>query len=97
MLANRSFFEELDRRFCSNGDGAPRALCDHSYVISKSILAELGFQAEDLDDIFDVLQSRGGFCDCEILYNTTEESRLKVEYWKSTAEAGEESASQDAK
>jgi len=82
-LVSRSFFEELDSRLCPKGDGVSRVLCDHSYRISNSILAELGFRAEDVSDIFDVLRSRGGFCDCEILYNAVEESRLKAEHWKS--------------
>jgi hypothetical protein len=81
-LVSRSFFEELDSRLCPKG-GGPRVLCDHSYRISTSILAELGFQAEDVSDVFDVLRSKGGFCDCEILYTAVEESRLKSEYWKS--------------
>lgn len=84
-LVSKRFFGELNSRLCPKDDQAPRVLCDHSYRISKLILAELGFQAEDLDDIFDVLRSRGGFCDCEVLYNATEESRLKTEYWKSKA------------
>jgi hypothetical protein len=63
-------------------------------MISESILAERGFPAEDLDDIFDVLRSKGGFCDCEILYNAVEESRLKAEYWKARAKELEESSSQ---
>jgi hypothetical protein len=32
-----------------------------------------------------VLAARGGFCDCEVLYNAAEESRLKSEYWKAVA------------
>jgi Protein of unknown function (DUF2695) len=92
-LVSRSFFEELDSRLCPKGGGGPRVLCDHSYRISTSILAELGFQAEDVSDVFDVLRSKGGFCDCEILYNAVEESRLKAEYWKS--KVGEVSTSQN--
>jgi Protein of unknown function (DUF2695) len=42
----------------------------------------------DLDDIFAVLQSKGGFCDCEVLYNVAETSRLKAKYWRSQV-AGE--------
>jgi hypothetical protein len=61
-LVSRRFFEELDGRLCPKDDQASRASCDHSYRISKAILAEFGFPAEDLSDIFDVLRSRGGFC-----------------------------------
>lgn len=96
-LTTRGFFEELDSRFCPKEHGVPRTLCDHSYTISEAILAGRGFHAEDLDDIFDVLRSKGGFCDCEILYNAAEESRLKLEYWKARAKELEESTSQDTK
>ena len=30
--------------------------------------------------------ARGGYCDCEILYNALDESRLKAEYWRARAE-----------
>jgi len=95
-LVSRGFFEKLDSHFCPKGDGKERALCDHSYRISKLILAELGFQTEDVDEIFDVLRSKGGFCDCEILYNAAEESRLKAEYWTSAREGRRRPTSQDA-
>ncbi len=94
-LTTRGFFEELDNRFCPKDHGLPRALCDHSYAISESILAERGFHADDFADIFEVLRSKGGFCDCEILYNAVEESRLKAEYWKARAKDLEESSSHD--
>jgi hypothetical protein len=96
-LTTRGFFEALDNRLCPRDNGLPRALCDHSYKISKSVLAERGFHTEDLDDIFDVLRSKGGSCDCEILYNAVEESRLKAEHWKVRAKEVEESSSQDTK
>ncbi len=92
-LTTRGFFEELDNRLCPKDNALPRALCDHSYTISESVLAERGFPGEDLDDIFDVLRSMGGVCDCEILYNAVEESRLKAEYWKARAKELEESRS----
>ena len=77
-LVSQRFFEELDARLCPKDAQVSRVSCDHSYKISKAVLAELGFQGEDLGDIFDVLRSRGGFCDCEILYNAAEESRLNT-------------------
>jgi hypothetical protein len=96
-LTTRGFFEELDNRFRPKDDAVPRAVCDHSYTISESVLAERGFHAEDLDDIFDVLRAKGGVCDCEILYNAVEESRLKAEYWKARAKELEEPSSQETK
>ena len=39
--------------------------------------------SDDVDDILAVLTSRGACCDCEVLYNVAEESRLKAQYWSS--------------
>jgi Protein of unknown function (DUF2695) len=45
--------------------------------LSESVLRTAGFDSEEMADIFDVLRSKGGCCDCEILYNVAESSRLK--------------------
>ena len=44
-----------------------------------------GFTQDELFDVFHVLMDKGGYCDCEILYNAAEESRLKAEYWRARA------------
>jgi len=36
---------------------------------------------EDVRDVLDVLRSQGACCDCEVLYNVAENSRLKARYW----------------
>jgi hypothetical protein len=56
-------------------------------VFALPILQNL--ERGDLSDIFEVLTSRGGFCDCEILYNAAGDNKLKSEYWRSRA-AGQE-------
>ena len=38
--------------------------------------------SEEIADVLAVMRFKGGRCDCEILYNVGEESRLKAEYWK---------------
>ena len=53
--------------------------------MSKDILTKLGFDGEAIVEIMQVLASKGGFCDCEILFNVAEEGRLKSEYWKARA------------
>jgi hypothetical protein len=37
---------------------------------------------EETADVLAVMRLNGGCCDCEILYNVAEESRLKAKYWK---------------
>jgi uncharacterized protein DUF2695 len=46
--------------------------------LSESILAAAGFERAEVDNIFAMLQSKGGCCDCEVLYNVAETSRLKA-------------------
>ncbi len=82
MRAARGFFEELDNRLCPADQPAARPRCTGGFEISEAILRSLGFVEEDLDDIFEVMRSLGGFCDCEILYNAVGTSRLKAEYWR---------------
>jgi hypothetical protein len=86
VLTRKGFFEALDDVF-SPRDGSPTSTaCKGDYAISEGILGNLKFDKQDLDDIFEVLKSRGGFCDCEILYNAVETSRLKASYWRARAD-----------
>jgi hypothetical protein len=39
--------------------------------------------------MFAVLRAQGACCDCEVLYNVAESSRLKAEYWKRQAHGTE--------
>jgi hypothetical protein len=88
-LAERRFFETLDNRLCPNETSDAREFCNGNYELSESILRSHGFGDEDIADIFAVLGAQGGFCDCEVLYNVVESSRLKAEYWRAKAEGKE--------
>jgi len=76
------FFEKMDDLLCAADALARRERCSRDYRISRRILNELKFGLSDQEDIFEVLRCKGGFCDCEILYNVPETSRLKAEYWR---------------
>ena len=80
-LVRSSFFEKLDDLLCPKDHSHPIRTCEGDYELSESVLLALGFNRPDLEDIFGVLSSRGGCCDCEILYNVAESSRLKSAYW----------------
>ena len=56
------------------------------YRQARTTLLARGFREDELFDVFHVLMARGGYCDCEILYNAAEASRLKTEYWQARAE-----------
>jgi hypothetical protein len=85
-LVRSGFFEKLDDLLCPREDSHQREGCRGNYKLSESVLLASEFERTDMDDIFGVLRSQGGCCDCEILYNVAESSRLKAEYWRSRAE-----------
>lgn len=80
------FFESLDEVMCPEDAGRQRVRCWGDFRNSRLILIRSGFKEEELFDVFHVLMQQGGFCDCEILYNVAEQSRLKAEYWMAKAE-----------
>jgi Protein of unknown function (DUF2695) len=84
-LGRCKFFERLDDLLSPEGALTPAPSCVGTFQLSESILNEAGFDRGELDEILAVLQSKGGFCDCEILYNVAETSRLKANYWRSQA------------
>ncbi len=85
-LDNSGFFEKLDDLLCPKEGSRIPDSCSGDYKLSESILRASGFEVSDLADIFDVLQAKGGFCDCEILYNASESNRLKSKYWQAQAQ-----------
>ena len=88
-LGSQGFFEKLDNLFCPTDTSIERQRCGGNYEVSKSILTSQGFSEVDVDDVCAVLAAQGGCCDCEVLYNVAETSRLKAEYWRAKAEGGE--------
>lgn len=86
VLSGTGLFDALDEVLCPVDESKPAVVCRSDYEVSRRILVGLGFKADDLEDIFNVLRSRGGCCDCEILYNVIETSRLKSKYWRAQAD-----------
>ena len=83
-LSSSGFFSALDDIF-SPADGSDGQACHGDFRNSKLTLSSLGLADSDFCDVFDVLMEQGGFCDCEILYNVAESSRLKAAYWRARA------------
>ena len=81
-LDYEDFFEKLDDLLCPKDRSRIREECRSDYTLTESILQAAGFDPSELSDILSVLRSKGGCCDCEILYNVVESSRLKAEYWR---------------
>jgi hypothetical protein len=85
-LQRARFFEALDDAMCPTDTGRERAHCWGDFRVSRPVLLSRGFKENELFDVFHVLMRKGGFCDCEILYNAAEQSRLKAEYWVARSE-----------
>jgi hypothetical protein len=62
-------FEALDDVLCPIEKSADRQSCYGDFRHAKKILLSRGFAEDELFDVFHVLMAKGGFCDCEILYN----------------------------
>jgi hypothetical protein len=84
-LERCDFFKKLDSLLSPEDPSISPASCNGTFNLSESILVTAGFDITDLSDIFAVLRSKGGCCDCEILYNAVETSRLKSNYWRRQA------------
>ena len=86
-LSNCNSFEDLDDRLCPAENSKIRQFCLGDHLVSESILRAQSFADADIADILAVLAAQGGSCDCEILYNVVESSRLKAECWRAKAMA----------
>jgi hypothetical protein len=84
-LEREHFFKRLSVLFCPLDESKTCVQCQHNFEYSIRILQEIGMDPIEIDEVIAVLESRGGCCDCEILFNIVEEGRLKAEYWKSKA------------
>jgi hypothetical protein len=84
-LDDSGFFEKLDDVLCPKDESRSAESCSGDYELSESILRASGFEKSDFEDIFGVLRAKGGFCDCEILYNASDSNRLKSRYWRAKA------------
>ena len=89
VLGRSGFFALLDKLFLPEESTCKPGRCHGDFRHSKKILEQLTFSAEDQFDVLHVLMARGGYCDCEILYNAAPESRLRAAYWTARAEGKE--------
>ncbi len=85
VLRKRKFFQALDDILAPVSSKAES--CHGDFRHSKKVLKRIGLTtSDDWSDVSGVLQAHGGFCDCEVLYNVADQSRLASNYWKSKHE-----------
>src|SRR5665213_2483889 len=83
-LKRERFFERLEARVFPDSPDR-RSLCDHTFSNAAALLAEYGHDENAQEDIFAVMRSKGGFCDCEIIWNVAEDSPAREAYWRARA------------
>ena len=83
-LEQRSFFSELEKRVWPEGPDGRRD-CDHSLDRTLSILRTYDWPEEDFSEVLLVMESRGGFCDCEIMLNVASTCAFREKHWKQAA------------
>ena len=76
LKTRTTFIKQLDNLFIEG-----RAVCSGDFRHAKQILSDLTFTTVEQFDIFHVFMSEGGYCDCEILYNTFKETEYAKKYW----------------
>jgi hypothetical protein len=84
-LVGSGFFRRLDDSMCPADDSQTPHPCHGDFRHAKAALAASGFNPEEYFDVLHVLMAEGGYCDCEILYNTAPDNRLKARYWSKRA------------
>jgi hypothetical protein len=85
-LQTSGFIAALDESLCPVSVNSAVKSCAGDFRLAKQALEACGFDESDWSDVFHVLMERGAFCDCEILYNATEENRFKARHWKAQYE-----------
>ena len=83
-LQQKGFFAALDELLCPANEKSEPQKCSGDFRYAKRALQACGFEQSDSSDVFHVLMEQGAFCDCEILYNVANESRLKTKYWRAS-------------
>jgi hypothetical protein len=82
VLAQQGAFQALDDLLCPADLGQPAEKCAGDFRNMRRIVEAHGHDAEAQFDIFHVLMARGGFCDCEILTNVAEGTRMRARAWR---------------
>ncbi len=81
VLRGKSFFKKLESSVFPTGV-IDHKTCDGTYARCQKILTDSGFSEDDQIDVIAVMRSMGGFCDCEIVLNVDEDSKVRAEYWR---------------
>jgi hypothetical protein len=94
-ITRAGIFKALDDIMLPTDPTQPGLECHGDFRLTKRVLREKGFkESGPVDEVFDichVLMENGAYCDCEVLYNASEESRLKAKYWMEKAKKAQQS------
>ncbi len=85
LLVKKNFFERLDDRLCPKDSSQSRTWCQGGFELAARILSEAGMKEEGIQQVLQAFVASGSECDCGVLYNSPQQSRLKTEYWLARA------------
>jgi hypothetical protein len=46
-----------------------RFTCHHDYRFTRRIMADMGYNRTEIEESIIYFQSKGGYCDCEVVFN----------------------------
>jgi hypothetical protein len=81
-LEKIEFFKKLDNQMLPLNPFKKAKKCQGDFTLTKSILIKNNFKENEIFDICHMLMSKGGYCDCEVLYNVADVSKFRKKYWK---------------
>ena len=81
-LEKTKYFKKLDTLMLPLNPFKKEKKCYGDFALTKKILAESNFDENKIFDICHLIMSKGGYCDCEVLFNVSETSRYRKKYWK---------------
>ena len=77
-LDRDGFFRKLEQKVWPDG---PK-VCDNTFANTLALTAAGGYGSEEQEDILDVVRSKGGFCDCEVMLNVAPNCEARERHWK---------------
>jgi Protein of unknown function (DUF2695) len=80
VLQKEGFLERLHNEVLPS-DSSP-STCKNDFTSAIRLLRSFGHDEADIEDVLGVMRSKGGFCDCEIVFNVADPSPVREKYWK---------------
>ncbi len=67
----KALFDHLEVELAGENEGKQVVMCDHTLSKSRAFLEGRGIK--NIEEICEWFSEYGGFCDCEVIYNVTDD------------------------